>query len=479
MNINERELKEAPVEQCRLIARRNDDGGHALLRRTSASLGLVNCSVQTSAKDIHIMTKIRRTMHKYARLTLLCITADNSSLLHHTSTRTSNFLSQTTNTYSFSEPIRSSDTMSKPTNFAAWMPAPKQRLQVSEAPLPTPGSHEIVIKNRAIAINPIDWIVQAQGTALAFSFIKYPYVFGCDVAGEVVEVGGKVAQFKVGDRVVGQALSTVPKIGTAVHGGFQLYTVLIEKNTCIIPDSLTFEVASVMPLGLATAAAGLFQKDQLGLQYPSLDAKPTGQTVLVWGGSTSVGCNAIQLAVAAGYEVISTSSPKNFGFVKALGASQVFDYKSPSVIADIVRAMDGRVSAGAIAIGDNSVFRCLDVLGRCKGNRKIALATFPIPANPKRFAMLQIIFSFVTSMISIFIESKIRGIKTSFIFGSVADDPVGDVIYGEFLPKALASGKFKATPEPIVVGQGLESIQEAINVQKEGVSAKKVVVLID
>ncbi len=85
-----------------------------------------------------------------------------------------------------------------------------------------------------------------------------------------------------------------------------------------IPHTMSYEAAAVLPLALST---GLFQTDQLALQYPSATPKPTGQTVLVWGGSTSVGSNAIQLAVAAGYEVITTSSPRNFDYVTKLGGN--------------------------------------------------------------------------------------------------------------------------------------------------------------
>jgi NADPH:quinone reductase-like Zn-dependent oxidoreductase len=79
---------------------------------------------------------------------------------------------------------------------------------------------------------------------------------------------------------------------------------------------MSYEDAVVIPLGLATAAAGLFDKTQLGLQLPQAPACPaTGKTAVVWGGSTSVGCIAIQLAVAAGYEVFTTASPKNFDYM--------------------------------------------------------------------------------------------------------------------------------------------------------------------
>jgi hypothetical protein len=79
-------------------------------------------------------------------------------------------------------------------------------------------------------------------------------------------------------------------------------------------------------------------------------------------------------------------------------------------------------------------------------------------------------------MISITAKSKLRGIKTSFIWGSVAHSPVGEAVYAKYLPEALASGKFRAAPEPLVVGEGLDAIQGALDMQKKGVSAKKVVV---
>lgn len=361
-------------------------------------------------------------------------------------------------------------------NFAAWMMGPKQRLQVKEAPYPKPGPDEVVVRNKAIAINPIDWILQSQGTAMAFGWIKYPFVFGHDVAGEVVQIGEQVTQFRVGDRVTGQGLSVDKAINNSAYGAFQLYTILLERNTATIPETMSFESATVLPLAFATAAAGLFEKDQLNLNYPQLEAKPNGKTVIVWGGSTSVGLCAIQLAVAAGYEVISTSSPRNFELLKSLGASEVFDYNDPKAVDHIAMAMKDRTSAGALAMGDNSMFRCLDVLGRCKGDKHMAMATFPIPSQPQRFALLKTIYSFVTSMISIFVKSKLRSITTSFVYGAVAHSPVGEAVYAKFLPHALANGKFKAAPEPVVAGEGLEAIQDAIDLQRKGVSARKVVV---
>ena len=65
-----------------------------------------------------------------------------------------------------------------------------------------------------------------------------------------MEVGSSVTRFKVGDRVVGQALGEDEKLNTPAMGGFQEYTVLLADIASSIPDSLSYESASVLPLGL-------------------------------------------------------------------------------------------------------------------------------------------------------------------------------------------------------------------------------------
>lgn len=69
--------------------------------------------------------------------------------------------------------------------------------------------------------------------------------------------------------------------------------------------------------------------------------------------------------------------------------------------------------------------------------------------------------------------------KAAFVTGEdFKSNDVGKMIYGEFLPKALAEGKYVCAPEALVVGKGLEKIEEAFAIQKKGLSAKKVVVLL-
>lgn len=178
---------------------------------------------------------------------------------------------------------------------------------MAPAPYPRARENEIVIRNRAVAINPLDWIKQSIGD-LIFSWIRYPFVLGADCAGEVVEVGDSVTRFAVGDRVLGHAVGTDRKRNSAAEGAFQHYTVVLAHLAAPVPDSLSYEDAAVLPLALSTAACGLFQQDQLGLQHPSVTPKPTGQTLLVWGGSTSVGSNYAAapppLVVGAGLEQV-------------------------------------------------------------------------------------------------------------------------------------------------------------------------------
>lgn len=84
-------------------------------------------------------------------------------------------------------------------NRAAYLLEPNTPLEIRDAPMPIPGPGEIVIKNAAIAINPLDWHMQDAGV-----FVQHwPAILGCDVAGEVYEVAPDVDRFQKGDRVIG------------------------------------------------------------------------------------------------------------------------------------------------------------------------------------------------------------------------------------------------------------------------------------
>ncbi|KAL8772255.1 MAG: hypothetical protein Q9209_002467 [Squamulea sp. 1 TL-2023] len=327
-----------------------------------------------------------------------------------------------------------------PSNSAAWLVGEKVHpLEIEVAPYTLPGDNEILIKNASLAINPADWVFQA----LAIFPLQYPTILGADIAGEVVEVGNGVLRFRKGDRVL--ALATGMNIGVVdqpkSHGGFQEYTIIEQKLASIIPDSLSFELAAVLPVGIGTAAVGLYQEGHLHLQPPSISSKPNGQALLVWGGASSVGSNAIQLAIASGYEVATTASSKNFEYVEKLGVSQIFDYTKPTVIEEIVSALDGKHMAGVFdAINQNgAIEKCLEAASRLQGNKFVATVRQP-PEN---------------------IPSDVSA-KFLAVF-DIKDSEVSKLIYEDYLPKALAEGKYIIAPDPYVVGKGLQSVQAGID----------------
>ena len=369
-----------------------------------------------------------------------------------------------------------------PTNLAARIRGKHAQLVVESAPYTRPAAGQIVVRNHAVAINPLDWIIQAEGNLL-YGWLDYPAVLGADIAGEVVEVGPGVTRFSVGDRVLALAVGTDKDTNAGAEGAFQQYTVVGERVASPMPDDLSFEAASVLPMAVSTAAAGLFQKNYLGLQLPSTGARATGPAVLVWGGSTSVGSNAIQLAVAAGYEVITTASPKNFDYVLALGASRVFDYNSPTVISDIVAALADRTVAGAVSFGTTGAPACVKIMARSRGKKFVAIATPPVDfatlADPARgrFERARVTLRLVAANIALQLSARPHGVGLKYIFGTdIKNNAVGTAIFRDFLPAALAEGSYTPTPKPTVVGHGVGDFQRAMDLQRAGVSATKLVV---
>lgn len=77
------------------------------------------------------------------------------------------------------------------------------------------------------------------------------------------------------------------------------------------------------------------------------------------------------------------------------------------------------------------------------------------------------------------IRGWLKGVGWKFIFATtIVDNGLGKLLYGDVLPRMLASGELTPAPEPFVAGSGLESLQEAMDLQKKGVSARKIVVMV-
>ncbi|KIW11320.1 hypothetical protein PV08_10620 [Exophiala spinifera] len=373
-------------------------------------------------------------------------------------------------------------------NYAAWIPAERASLEVATAPFPDIGAGEVIIRNRAVAVNPVDWKIQTSG---GFE-LRYPYILGDDVAGEVIEVGKDVKHLRKGDRIIAHALG----LGNgSAYGGFQLYPRLKTAVVAKIPDSLDFRHAVVLPLSISTAAAGLYLKSGLGLTYPVLkkatattttatagrtktsshaamsvsslsldhqsplpttEEKGTTPVLLLWGGSSSVGSSVIQLAVASGYSVVATASPANYAYVKALGATLVLDYHNPDIVAILASLLESHSVVGAYdAIGSpTTVGQCATVLGSLRGGRIVSVGAAPDD-----------------------LPSKVEVSRISS--GNITTEEDGLVarkVWQEYVSGALEEGTLKPAPEELVVGNGLYYVQGGLDRQKQGVSARKVVI---
>lgn len=166
---------------------------------------------------------------------------------------------------------------------------------------------------------------------------------------------------------------------------------------------------AVLPLVLTTAAAALFDKAQLGLELSTTPARPAGgKPVLIWNNSTNVGCCAIQLAVAAGYEVLSTASKRNHDYLSTLGASSVWDYSSPTVAKDTIAAAKDKTVVGAVAMDTGSAENCMQVLENITvGNKFVAITTFPLPKEePSNMVLLRTLVSMVAWVIKTYTAKR-------------------------------------------------------------------------
>lgn len=343
-------------------------------------------------------------------------------------------------------------------NQAAWLPASKVTpLQIGPAPYTRPGPGQLVVKNSALGINSVDWAKQMLGEDL-LNHIKYPIVLGADVSGVVVEVGEGVEHFCVDDRVVAAAASITTSNPT--EGGFQIYTVVHEWLAAPLPESISHEQASVLPLALLTASHGLFSKDYLALDLPTVPARgKTKRAIIITGGASAVGSSAIQLAVSASYDVVSTASPKNFDYVKKLGATHVLDYKSETVVSDLAAAVRDHDLAGGYSIGDGFANLLTAVLARHEGgktNKFVSLSGGSFTGRKGE-----------------------AGVEVKFIVLDAAAISSGSMtaqMFNSYLPRDLAEGQFVPAPEPQGFGKGLEKIRDAFMVSMQGVSAKKIVV---
>jgi NADPH2:quinone reductase len=193
-----------------------------------------------------------------------------------------------------------------------------ENIKVGDLPRPEVGPGQVLVKVRAVALNPIDLYIRSGLVAFPLAF---PYVIGCDVAGTVESIGPGSKRFKPGDRVWGSNQGLLGRQGVASEvaavGEEWLY-----PTPALLPDE---QAAGMALVGIA-AHLGLFR-------YGSLKA---GETVYVPGGAGGVGSMAVQMAKAAGAKVAtSAGSPERMELCKSLGADLVLNYKADDLAAGL------------------------------------------------------------------------------------------------------------------------------------------------
>lgn len=182
-------------------------------------------------------------------------------------------------------------------------------LTYEDAPYPTVGDGEVLIRVHATSVNPFDVAMRA-GYMAAYFNLPLPLILGTDVSGVVEDVGAGVTQFAHGDTVYART-------GVSREGAYAEYALAPATDVAVKPTSLDHMHAAAIPHVILTAWQALIEAANLS----------EGQTVLIHGAAGGVGHMAVQLAKLRGARVIGTASV-NIDFVRWLGVDQAIDYAS-------------------------------------------------------------------------------------------------------------------------------------------------------
>ncbi len=215
-------------------------------------------------------------------------------------------------------------------------------LTIKELPLPEVRHDDVLIRVRAIGINPVDHKTRS-GKGMASRMGDPPLVLGWDVAGEVVEIGRRVTDRSVGERVAGMVNFPAP------GGGYAEFVRADAREVAPIPDGVSFQTAAGLPLAGLTAYQALFDVAKIRIR----------NRLLIHGAAGGVGHLAVQLAKDAGCEIIGSASPRNRQYLEAIGVDQVVDHRDPKWEEKV-----GFVDAVLDPIGGETRERSLSALAR-------------------------------------------------------------------------------------------------------------------
>jgi NADPH:quinone reductase-like Zn-dependent oxidoreductase len=264
--------------------------------------------------------------------------------------------------------------------------------RIGQMPEPEMRDDDVLIQVHAASINVLDTKIKSGEFKLILPY-RLPLILGNDLAGTVVRVGARVRSLAPGDEVY--ARPDDDRIGT-----FAERIAVRESSLALKPRNLSMVQAASLPLVALTAW-------QVLVETANLQA---GQKVLIHAGSGGVGTIAIQLAKHLGAFVATTTSTANIGWVKALGADVVIDYKQQD-FSTLLRDYDVVVNS----LGSEQLSRSLRVLK--PGGHLISISGPPTPA----FALARGLawpLRQVLRLLSYSIRKKAnkRGVDYTFVF---------------------------------------------------------------
>ncbi|GAP91152.2 putative zinc-binding dehydrogenase protein [Rosellinia necatrix] len=361
------------------------------------------------------------------------------------------------------------------THDALVLVATRAPFEVRKFPTISPKGDEITVNVKWTASTPLD-LHQADGGLL----VEHPMRTGSTGAGVVVEIGPDVKSFQVGDRVFGFAHQ---KPEWKTH---QEYSTSPEWVWGKIPEGFSFEEAVTLPENLVTAFNTLWADLKLPVPWPKpADYQPPPRQarsrILVWGAASSVGQLTIQVLRHYGYSrVVATASARHHAYVRGLGASEVYDYRSPTVVEDLLRsARQGGVD------GDGGPAYPLIV--DCIGSREGTLAPLSRVAQPGSTVavMLPVILRHSTGAEAPAYSMdagasaawapgvSVSGVRTHFY---TRNEMFREKLQTEIMPALLAQGVVKPNRYRIAAGKTLlERATNGLDAMREGASGEKVI----
>ena len=228
--------------------------------------------------------------------------------------------------------------------------APRAPLELHQVPTPAPKDGEVLLRNEWTASTPLD-LHQNDGHLL----VTPPQILGDGLGGTVTQVGPNTTRLKVGDRVFGFAHKG------NVQKAHQHIVCAPETMLAVVPEGFTMQEVVTLPNNFVTVFHALTADLGLEIPWPKPDdwvPKAKETTILIWGGSSSVGQFALQVLRWYGYtHLLATASKRNHTLLKEYGASSVFDYNDSQITSQISQAG-----------GSSGVELVLDCIGSSSGS---------------------------------------------------------------------------------------------------------------